>query len=220
MNRLKTLSACLVAALPLLHCSQKPKFETTKNDLYGELQNKKRKLNEKGVVAEVAIAESRNLQTGIDKAELEARAKLSRSLESKTSSLQKKFQEEVGREFSDHFSQTVKSISDRMLRGTSLTDTRFEQDGEGNYRVYGLMVLDSDLYLKSLSGELDADKAMRDRFRASRAYKELNDEIRAFQEWKQAEAGARALPNAVPRAEPESLPENPSQTAQQPAAGS
>lgn len=219
MNRLKTLSACLVAALPLMHCSQKPKFEATKNDLYGELQAKKRKLNEKGVVAEVAIAESRALQTGIDKAELEARARLARSLESKTSSLQKKFQEEVGREFSDHFSQTVKSISDRMLRGTSLADTRFEQDGEGNYRVYGLMVLDSDLYLKSLSGELDADKATRDRFRASRAYKELNDEIRAFQEWKQQEAGARALPGAVPQADAP-LPQNPSQTAQRPAAGS
>jgi hypothetical protein len=222
MNRLKTLSACLVAALPLLHCSHKPKFETAKNDLYGELQNKKRKLNEKGVVAEVAIAESRSLQTGIDKAELEARAKLSRSLESKTSSLQKKFQEEVGREFSDHFSQTVKSISDRTLRGTSLADVRFEQDGEGNYRVYGLMVLDGDLYLKSLAGDADADKAMRDRFRASRAYKELNDEIRAYQEWKQEEAGARALPNAVPQADPQPLSQPaqpPSQTAQQPAAG-
>lgn len=192
MDRLKTLSLCLAAALPLLHCSQKPKFAAAGNDAYGELQIKKRKLNEKGVVAEVAIAESRALQTAIDKAELEARAGISRSLESKTSSLQKRFQEETGREFSDHFSQTVKSVSDRMLRGASLTDTRFERDGEGNYRVYVLMVLDSDLYLKSLSGEMDADKAMRDRFRASRAYKELNEEIRAFQEWKREEAGPRA----------------------------
>jgi hypothetical protein len=195
MNGLKTIAACLLATLPLLNCSHnKPKFEPAKNDLFGELQGKKRKLNEKGVIAEVAIGESRNLQTGIDKAELGARAQLSRSLESKTSSLQKKFQEEVGREFSDHFSQTVKSISDQMLRGTTLKDTRFEQDGEGTYRVYGLMVLDSDLYLKALSAELEADKATRDRFRASRAYKELNEEIEAFREWKKQEAAPQTAP--------------------------
>jgi hypothetical protein len=216
MKGIKTLAACMVAALPLLHCSHKPKFEAAKNDLYGELQKKKQKLNGKGVPAEVAIAESRNLQTGIDKVELEARAKLSRALESKTSSLQKKFQEEVGKEFSDHFSQTVKNLSDRMLRGSTLSETRFEQDGEGNYRVYGLMVLDSDAYLKALAGDLEADKAQRDRFRASRAYKELNEEIRAFQEWKKEEAAA---PAAAPAAE-SSQPGTPAPVVQRPAEGS
>jgi hypothetical protein len=199
MTHLKTIAACLLAALPLLHCTSKPKFEPAKNDLYGELQSKKRKLNEKGVAAEVAIGESRTLQTGIAKAELEARAQLSRSLESKTSSLQKKFQEEVGREHSDHFSQAVKNISDQMLRGTSLQETRFEQNGEGTYRVYGLMVLDSDLYMKALAGELEADKATRDRFRASKAYKELNDELKAFQEWK-AREGESHPQDAAPQA--------------------
>jgi hypothetical protein len=184
----KTLAVCLLAALALIHCSKKPKFAPAKNDLYGDLQKKKQKLNGKGVAAEVAIGEAKTLQTGIDKAELEARAKLARALESKTSSLQKKFAEEAGKESSEHFSQTVKNLSDRVLRGTTLTETKFEQDGEGNYRVYALMVLDSDLYLKSLSGELDSDKATRDRFRASRAYKELNDEIQAYQDWKKQEA--------------------------------
>ncbi|MDB5103664.1 MAG: putative lipoprotein [Fibrobacteres bacterium] len=195
-----TLAACLMAlaALSLIECSHKPKYEAAKNDLYGELQSKKKKLNGKGVAAEVAIGESKNLQTGIDKAELEARAKLSRSLESKTSSLQKKFQEEVGREFSEHFSQAVKSISDQTLRGTTLQETRFEQNAEGAYRVYGLMVLDSDLYMKALAGELDADKATRDRFRASRAYKELNEEIEAFREWKQRESAPESAPRPAP----------------------
>jgi hypothetical protein len=188
MRPLKTLALCLVGTLPFIHCSNKPKFEQVKNDIFGELQKKKIKLAEKGILAEVAIGESRNLQTGIDKTELEARAKISRALESKTSSLQKKFQEEVGREFSDHFSQTAKTISDEMLRGTSLQETRFEQNGEGLYRVYGLMILDSDLYMKSLAGELEADKANRDRWRASKAYKELNDEVTAYQAWKKQES--------------------------------
>lgn len=187
MRRLTTLAACLLAMLAV-NCARKPKFEPAKNDILGELQGRKKKLNDKGVLAEVAIAESRNLQTAINKAELEARAKLGRSIESKASSLQKKFQEEVGGEFSDHFSQTVKSLSDQVLQGATLVETPFEQDGQGNYRVYGLMVLDAETYGKALAGRLEADRAMRDRWRASRAYKELNDEIAAFQEWKRNEA--------------------------------
>lgn len=191
MRRIQTLAACLLAVLAV-NCARKPKFEPAKNDLLGELEGKKRKLNGKGVLAEVAIAESRNLQTAINKAELEARAKLGRSIESKASSLQKKFQEEAGGELSDHFSQTVKGLSDQVLQGATLVETPFEQDGEGNYRVYGLMVLDAGTYGKALAGRLEADKAMRDRWRASRAYKELNDEIAAYEEWKRREAAPPA----------------------------
>jgi hypothetical protein len=187
-----TVAIYFLATLCLLNCSHKPKFQPVKNDIFGELQNKKKKLAEKGILAEVAIGESRNLQTGIDKTELEARAKLSRALESKTSSLQKKFQEEVGREFSDHFSQAAKTISDQMLRGSTLQETRFEQNAEGTYRVYGLMVLDSDLYMKAMAGEFEADKANRDRWRATKAYKDLNAEVAAFQEWKRQEAAPPA----------------------------
>ena len=67
MKPIKTLILLLAATLPLLHCSHKPKFEPVKNNVYEELQAKKRKLGEKGVLAEVAISDSRNLQTGINK---------------------------------------------------------------------------------------------------------------------------------------------------------
>jgi hypothetical protein len=197
MKTLKTLAACLAMALPLLHCAKKPKFEEARIDMLEKMQARKKKLNDKGVLAEVAIGESRSLQTAIDKAELEARARLARSVESKTSSLQKKFQEEVGNDYSDHFSQAVKSVSDQVLRGSTLAETPFEQNGEGVYRVFGLMVLDGDLYMKALAAQLEGDKALRDRWRASRAYKELNDEVAAFNEWKRNEA---APPAEDPRA--------------------
>jgi hypothetical protein len=200
MKTLKTLAACfagLVMSLPFVHCAKKPKFEEARIDLLEKMQARKKKLNDKGVLAEVAIGESRNLQTAINKAELEARAKLTRSVEAKTSSLQKKFQEEVGNDYSDHFSQAVKSVSDQVLRGSTLSETPFEQNGEGVYRVFGLMVLDGDLYMKALAAQLEGDKALRDRWRASRAYKELNDEIAAFNEWKRDEA---APPAETPRA--------------------
>jgi hypothetical protein len=197
--RNRILALWLAAAgFGLLDCSHKPKFEAAKIDRFAELQAKKKKLNEKGILAEVAIGESRDLQAGIDKAELEARAKLARSLEAHASSLSKKFEEEVGPELSGHFSQTIKTVSDETLRGAGLQETLFEQDGEGRYRVFGLMVLDASLYQKAMATELEADKAMRDRWRASKAYKELNSEIEAYREWKRKEA---PLPETQPPAE-------------------
>lgn len=205
MKTLKTLALCTLMALPVLNCAKKPMFEPAKSNLLEKMQAKKKKLNDKGVLAEVALGESKNLQTAINKAELEARAKITRSVESKTSSLQKKFAEEVGNDYSDHFSQAIKTISDQVISGSSLAETPFEQNGEGVYRVYGLMVLDNDLYAKVLGAQLEADKALRDRWRASRAYKELNDEIAAFQEWKKGEAMPPANADAGPQATQQGL---------------
>ncbi len=214
MRKLKSIAAGLILPLALLNCSHKPKFQPAKDDLLGKMQDKKRKLNEKGILAEVALGESRNLQTAIDKAELEARAKLARSVESKTSSLQKKFEEEVGHEYSEHFSQAIKSVSDQILHGSTLVETPFEQDGEGNYRVYGLMILDSDLYAKALAQELESEKATRDRWRASRAYKELNEEVAAFQQWKDKEAAPLSAPGGSLQAKQGSVKAEPGSVAE------
>lgn len=194
MRSLKMMAAGLLLALPLVNCSHKPKFEPAKDNLLEKMQARKKKLNDKGMLAEVALGESPDLQTAMDKAELAARAKLARAVESRTSSLQKRFQEEVGGDHAEHFSQAVKSVSDQVLRGSSLAETPFEQDGEGLYRVCGLMVLDADLYAKALGSQLDADKALRDRWRASKAYKELDAEIAAYREWKKTEAAPGAEP--------------------------
>jgi len=173
-------------SLVFWNCSgNKPKFKAASNNHLEKLQKKKNKFNKKGILAEIAIGESTNLQVAINKAELEARAKLSRSVESKTSSLQKKFQEEVGNEFLDHFKQVAKTVTDRVMHGTSLVETPFEKNGDGVYRVYGLMVLDYELYAKALSGEISANNAMKTRWQASRAYQELEDEVKAYQQWKQ-----------------------------------
>ncbi len=188
-KKLQPVALLLVASMTLFHCSSKPKFDPVKNDIYGDMQNRKKKLADKKIISEIGIGESLKFQIGIDKAELDARAKLSRSLETKVTTLQKKFQEEVGGDLADHFSETVKSISDQIIRGTSISETHFEQNSEGNYRVYSLIILDADLYAKALAEQLSAQKALQDRFRATVAYRELNDEAKAFQEWKQKEAG-------------------------------
>jgi len=188
MFNIKSIIISVTAGLLFFSCASKQKFEPVKNNYMKKLQAKKKKYNKKGIPAEIALGESLDLQTAINKAELEARARIARSVESKTSSLQKKFQDEAGDEFLDHFSQATKNITDRVLRGSTLMDSPFERNKEGVYRVYGLMVLDYDIYAKTLEDEIAANKAMKARWLASKAYKDLNEEVKEYNEWKKSQS--------------------------------
>ena len=184
---MKKISLLLVAALALVlsACggSDKP-MGNNYEEAYMNLMAKKKQLNAQGVLAEVATFGSRDLQTGINKVELETRAMLTRSLESKTSSLQKSFREEAGEEFLEHFTTATKTVSSRILTGTTLSEVPFFKEDNGKYRVVGLMIMDPKVFAEALAAEAEANEAMKVRFHASKAYKNLNDEVAAYENFK------------------------------------
>jgi hypothetical protein len=185
MNKIKLL---LVAALILVlsACGGDKPLGNNYEEAYMNLLAKKKQLNSQGVLAEVATFASRDLQTGINKVELETRAMLTRSLETKTSSLQKSFREEAGEEFLEHFTTATKSISSRVLTGTTLSEVPFFKEDNGKYRVVGLMIMDPKVFAEALAAEAEANEAMKVRFHASKAYKNLNDEVAAYENFKKS----------------------------------
>ena len=185
------LAACFAGCIIFQSaCSFKPRTQGTvksKNPLE-HLLHKKKKLAKKGVLPEVSTAQSGDLQTAMDKVELESRAKLARSLETRISSLQKQFKEETGQDYADHFQQTVKSISSRVLKASTLTETAYQKTGK-HYRAFGLMVMDSRLFASALEAEMQVQQSMKNRWLASRAYKALDKEVKEFERWKKAQPG-------------------------------
>lgn len=177
----------LVVSILLVSCggSNTQQVDDKAGEYLVEMMQKKKELNSQGVLAEYATFTSKDLQTGINKVELETRAMLTRSLETKTSSLQKSFREEAGEEFMEHFTTATKSVSSRVISGTSMNDVKFFKDEETNkYRVVGLMVMDPKIFAEALKAEAEANEAMKIRFQASKAYKNLDDEIAAYDDWK------------------------------------
>ena len=173
------------AASLLAGCATTYLGSAKSDDPLGQLAKKRDALAQRGVLAAAARAESRDLQTGISKVELETRGILTRAIEAKTSSLQKSFQDEVGSEFSTHFASATKTVASRILTGSFLQEHFYQQaDKNGNYQVYGLMVLDPEKFKAALEAEMAAEKAMHDRFLASKAYAELKKEAEEYDQYK------------------------------------
>ncbi|MGL1936952.1 MAG: hypothetical protein OCD01_18135 [Fibrobacterales bacterium] len=183
MKVLKITTALLMLFMLIACGGSKPDAEPEPTDPYGKMLLEKKKLSAEGILSEVATAESRDLETAYNKVELAARAKIGRTLESKTSSMQKEFKEEVGEEFIDAFTQVTKSISSRVLNGSTLIKTIKEEKG-GKYIVTGLMVLDPSIVKAAFEAELQANEAMKTRFMASKGYAELSKEVEAFEAYK------------------------------------
>jgi hypothetical protein len=158
------------------------------DDPLGRLMNKKSQLAKEGILAEVSTAKSRDLQTVMSKVELECRARLTRAVEAKTSSLQKSFKEEVGEEFLSHFTDVTKSVASATLSGTSLVESPYrEKDGE--YEMFGLMILDPKTFKDALSSQLKADQAMKTRWLASKGYADLDKETTEYEKFKRENNG-------------------------------
>lgn len=143
----------------------------------------KNALMAKGVPAAFVTTTSRELQVGIDKAEVECRAQLARAMESKVGSMQKDFKEEVGQELAVHFEQVTTSISSRVLSSTTMSKVEYEE-ADNMYRVYGLMIMDPKVFKDALLAELQAQEATKVRVLASKGYKELEAATQAFDEYK------------------------------------
>ncbi len=185
MKLLKSAGLVCIALIMVACSSSEPAAEPIPTDPYGKLLLEKKKLASQGIVAEVATAESRDLETAYNKVELAARAKVARTLESKTSSMQKEFKEEVGEEFLESFTQVTKSISSKVLNGSTLVKS-IKEEKNGKYSVTGLMVLDPAIVKSALDAELSANEAMMTRFKASKGYAELNSELQSYEEYKKA----------------------------------
>jgi len=180
---LLTLAVCIGFS----GCKSPPKMESD-DSMFDYMQEEVAKIVEKGGLAEVGIAESRNTQLAITKAKVEARKNLAQLVRVKIENLEKAFIEEVGEasgsEINELFSSATKQITSQTLQGTVPKMQKYETD-DGITTAYILMVLNPDIIDASLKNNNSA-KHLYERFRASKAFEELDKEIKEFDEAERA----------------------------------
>jgi hypothetical protein len=164
-------------------CKSAPKMDSDKS-MFDYMQEEVAKITEKGGMASVGIGESSNTQLAITKAKVEARKNLAQLVTVKIENLEKAFVEEIGEasssEMNELFSSATKQITSQTLQGTVPKMQKFETN-DGVTTAYILMVLNPDIIDASLKNNNSA-KHLYERFRASKAFEELDQEIKEFEE--------------------------------------
>lgn len=137
-----------------------------------------------------ATATSTDLQLAMNKAKQEARLDLATQLEAQVSGLIKKFDEDVGKseesEVLSLYSQVSKTVVDQSLSGTRVKESKILKEGKV-YRVYVLMELPTDFMKEILLNKIKAQQALYTRFRASKAFEELEKEVKELRDEKMKE---------------------------------
>jgi hypothetical protein len=137
-----------------------------------------------------ATAVSQDLQVSIDKAQAEARNVVAQQLEVKYGSLTKRFVEETGRNIDaqllDEYVSTYKATVSQVLYGSRPREQTVRAEGPV-YRAFVLVELPLGEASKRLMDQVRANEQMYTRFRATEAFKELDAEIKRYEDWKRTQ---------------------------------
>jgi len=136
-------------------------------------------------------ATSQDMQLAIDKATTDARAEIGRTVELKLEGLQKSFDEEVGvRENAtllSQYTQATKTVVSTSLSGSKVKDKEFFKDGE-IWRSYVLVEYPIGEANNAFVQQIKKQEELYTRFRSSETFKELEDEVKKYEEWKEKQA--------------------------------
>ncbi|KAA3613750.1 MAG: hypothetical protein DWQ05_15850 [Calditrichaeota bacterium] len=184
MRRFYSLFLIVIAAALLIGCGG-PKAMT---DVGGDvpewfLESK----SDPNYLLATNTAVSRDMQMAIDKASTGARAEIGRQAEVRISGLQKRFDEEVGvnddAELLQMFTQASKTVVSTSLSGSRIAKKTVKKDGQF-WRAYILIEYPIGAANQALMEQLKSNKRLYTRFRASETFKELEDEVKNFENWK------------------------------------
>lgn len=188
----KILFSILLTALfaGLTGCTSTPKAKAkVQQPLFQEFQQASTKIVDAGGLAVVGLGESKSLEIAINKAKTRGRVELAQLLETKIEALQKDFVEETGlaeeAQILAQFSSTAQAITSQQIQGSVAKDLQYETIGD-TITAYALMELNPKLIVNQLAKE----KELYTRFRATKAFENLDSEIKEYEAYKAAQQEA------------------------------
>jgi hypothetical protein len=134
-----------------------------------------------------ATAVSRDLQISVNKAKTEGTAEIAKQIELHIEGLTKKFDEEVGlgedANLYAKFTQATKLVIDQTLRGVKVRYQDTKPEGAG-WRACVLMECNLNEINKGVVDGISREREMYIRFRDSQTFKELEEEVEKYRQYK------------------------------------
>ncbi|MFQ6043077.1 MAG: hypothetical protein ACE5PV_19660 [Candidatus Poribacteria bacterium] len=141
-----------------------------------------------------AMSESKNQQHALNTAREEGRVEIARQLESKIMAMFKRFIEETGgaadSELLQMTSDVSKSVVATTIYGCKPIKEEVKEEKGGVYRAYVLMKMPIGEANAALMAKIKEYERMYTRFRASKAFNELSEEVGKYEQYKR-EQGLR-----------------------------
>jgi hypothetical protein len=137
-------------------------------------------------------ATSQDLQLAVDKATTGGRTEIGRQAEVRIQAIQKKFDEEVGvgqdAQLLQQFTQASKTVVSTSLSGSRIKYQEQCKDGS-IWRSYVLVEYPIGATNEAFVQAIRKNDQMYTRFRATQTFKELEEEVNKYEEWKKQQQG-------------------------------
>lgn len=130
---------------------------------------------------------SSNMQYAIDKASSLARDQIANAIGTRVMSMFKRFREEVGEgetpEFITMTTNVSKQVVSEVISGTEIVKKEVSQKGNV-FRAYVLMRMPIGEANSALMARIKANQNLYTRYRASQAFRELNEDVEKYEKFK------------------------------------
>ncbi|MBN1182353.1 MAG: hypothetical protein JXB49_08715 [Bacteroidales bacterium] len=187
MKKVLTVILLSMFALSFMNCAG---GIAVQSDPFEMLQQKANKIIESGGVAAVGEREGARADIAKEKATTAARALIAQSFETKVEDLRKMFLEEIGStdaEINEAFTAVTKTVTNQTLVGSVVIDSKYYNNKKTNRVHYAVLVgINPKTLDQSILDEMQKKPKLYERFRASKAYEELDREMQDYEKEKAA----------------------------------
>ena len=180
MKKLLLAVLTIVLIIAMAGCAGKELM----NDPVADLYQYANQLESDGALAVVGYGESSRKDLAMEKSIANAQRMIGEALNVEVNALKKKFIEEVGTddaEVNEFFSIVTTILTKSEYSGATMEKTYNLERKDGKLEYYTVMALNPDLIVQSIDDQLK-NRKMYERFRASNAFKELEDKIEKYEE--------------------------------------
>ncbi len=187
MRNFTQLFAAAMLMVLVMSCgggSQQAMQKTSEGDIPDWYLNKPEDPN---FLYEPATATSQDMQLSVDKAVQAGRVGIGRQVETKIQAIQKRFQEETGvgddAQLLDQFTAASKTVVSTSLTGSKEINKKIVKDGK-MWRAYVLVQYPLGAAQEAFKAQIQKKEQAYTRFRATQVYKELDDDVAKYEQWK------------------------------------
>jgi hypothetical protein len=187
MRTFTQVFAAAVLMVLVLSCgggSKQTMQTTTEGDIPDWYLNKPEDPN---FLYEPATATSQDMQLSVDKAVQAGRTGIGRQVETKIQAIQKRFQEETGvgedAQLLDQMTQASKTVVSTSLTGSKEINKKIIKDGK-MWRAYVLVQYPLGAAQEAFKAQIQKQEQLYTRFRATQVYKEMDEDVAKYEQWK------------------------------------